>query len=135
MSTHKTLVQKYINDFSQGEYEQALSYLTEDVVFDFVGQAEIHGKAELETTIKTFTAISGGSTYTIDRLIEEGDSVVVVGSGVGVVTGVQREFLFCDVFTFEGDAISRVETYQVQLRGPELETVWSNARSGSEDPA
>jgi len=31
--------------------------------------------------------------------------------------GGRLEFVFCDVFTFRGDAIGRIETYQVNLSG------------------
>jgi hypothetical protein len=39
-----------------------------------------------------------------------------VGSGeVGLRDGGLLTFVFCDVFTFAGDKISRLETYQVNL--------------------
>jgi ketosteroid isomerase-like protein len=50
----------------------------------------------------------------IDRLVEEGDSVVAVGDGgVASAAGGRLEFVFCDVFAFAGDVIRRLETYQV----------------------
>jgi hypothetical protein len=62
------------------------------------------------------TPSRGTPTLTVDRLIEEGDSVVVVGSG-SVALAAGGGWSSADVFTFSGDAISRLESYQVSLDG------------------
>ena len=50
-----------------------------------------------------------------------GDTVVCIGDGSGTqVTGEDFRFAFCDVFTFRGDLICRVESYVVPLSGPTL---------------
>ena len=52
----------------------------------------------------------------LDRLIEEGDTVVAIGSGSAQqTTGDTARFVYCDVFTFAGDLICRVESYLVPL--------------------
>jgi ketosteroid isomerase-like protein len=49
-------------------------------------------------------------------VIEEADTVVAIGGGEAThKSGQLRRFAFCDVFTFAGDKISRVESYLVQL--------------------
>jgi ketosteroid isomerase-like protein len=123
MTTHKTIVKRYTNEFSSGRFEQALSYLADDVSFEFVGQARTRGKAELQQGLKKLSSASGSTTHprTIDRLIEEGDTVVSIGNGSNPEAGEQGKFVFCDVFIFDGDAISRVETYQVPLKVPAAE--------------
>ena len=58
----------------------------------------------------------GSPTLTVDRLIEEGDTVVAIGSGEGThKSGRRHSFAYCDVFTFEGEKVSRVESYLVPL--------------------
>ena len=43
-------------------------------------------------------------------------SVVAAGTGrAEMAAGGTLEFVFCDLFVFTGDAISRLETYQVNL--------------------
>lgn len=83
-----------------------------------MGAARLHhapGQEAFDAEIEN-DATEGSPTLTIDRLIEEGESVVAVGSGsVSKKGGGSLEFVFCDVFTFTGDAISRLETYQVNL--------------------
>jgi ketosteroid isomerase-like protein len=53
---------------------------------------------------------------TIDHLIEEGDFVVAAGSGSVVKKDGERlMFAFSELFTFRGDAVSRIDTYHVWL--------------------
>lgn len=58
----------------------------------------------------------GNPALTIDRIIEEGDSVAVTDSGSVTKRGGERvQFKFSEMFTFSGDAISRLETYHIWL--------------------
>lgn len=117
MSMRKDVVEKYIDGFRRGDHEQILSCLTDDVRWEIYGHATIRGKSEFEGAIES-DATPGLPTLTIDRLIEEGDSVVAVGGGnVALAVGGRLTFVFSDVFTFTGDAISRLESYQVNLSG------------------
>ena len=59
----------------------------------------------------------GSPTLTVDRLVEEDDVVVAIGSGESTHrNGDVHRFAFCDIFTFAGDRICRVESYLVPLR-------------------
>lgn len=59
----------------------------------------------------------GNPTLTVDRLIEESESVVAVGNGESThKSGERHRFGFCDVFTFVDDKICRVESYLVPLK-------------------
>ena len=58
----------------------------------------------------------------LDRLVEEGDTVVAIGSGRSTHrNGDVNRFAYCDVFTFTGELVSRVESYLVPLGGPPAE--------------
>jgi uncharacterized protein len=53
---------------------------------------------------------------TIDRLIEEAETVVAVGDGQGTFRSGERfNVAYCDVFTFAGDLIARVESYLMPI--------------------
>jgi uncharacterized protein len=115
MSARKGIVEKYIEGFRRSDHAQILSCLTDDVVWELHGYRTLQGKDAFDAEIAN-EAFVGSPTLTIDRLIEEGDSVVAVGSGSAAKKGGGRlDFVFCDVFTFAGDAISHLETYQVNL--------------------
>jgi uncharacterized protein len=97
--------------------------VSDDVLWEIHGHAKARGKKELDSVIES-DAIVGRPTHTIDRLIEEGDSVVVSGSGgADLAAGGRMEFVYCDVLTFSGEEISRVESYLVTL-GLDSEKLW-----------
>jgi len=49
-------------------------------------------------------------------LIEEGNTVVAIGSGsVSKRSGDLMKFVFSEVFTFAGDLVSHLETYHIWL--------------------
>jgi uncharacterized protein len=115
MSARKAIVEKYIDGFRRSDHAAILSCLTDEVVWELHGYTTLQGKDAFEAEIEN-DAFEGSPTLNIDRLIEEGDSVVAVGAGTAAKKGGDAlEFVFCDVFTFSGDLISRLETYQVNL--------------------
>jgi uncharacterized protein len=115
MSTRKAIVEKYIEGFRRSDHDQILSCLTDDVGWALHGYKTLQGKEAFDAEIES-EGFEGGPTITIDRLIEEGDAVVATGGGsVAEKGGARREFVFCEVFTFRGDAVSRLDTYHVWI--------------------
>lgn len=58
----------------------------------------------------------GSPKLTVDRLIEEGETIVVPHAGeVNRSDGGVLRFAAVDIFTFEGDLISRVESFVVPV--------------------
>jgi ketosteroid isomerase-like protein len=115
MSAKKSLVETYFEGFRTSDHTAILSLLTEDVVWDLPGFRHLEGKDAFDGEIEN-PAFEGSPKLTIDRLVEEGETVVAIGIGEGRhrETGPFR-FAYCDVFTFRGDLISRVESYLVSL--------------------
>jgi hypothetical protein len=75
----------------------------------------LQGKDAFDAEIEN-ESFEESPTIMLDRLIEEGDSVVATGAGsVAQKAGARREFVFCEVFTFTGEAVSRLDTYHVWL--------------------
>ncbi len=117
MTSHKELVEAYFEGFRQSDHAAILSLLTDDVAWDLPGFRHLNGKDAFDGEIEN-PAFEGGPKLTIDRMVEEGDTVVAIGTGEGR----HREngpfrFAYCDVFTFRGDLIGRVESYLVPLPG------------------
>ena len=116
MSRHKKLVEAYIDGFRRTDHEAILSCLTDDVVWHVPGYRHLAGRAAFDGEIEN-EAFVGSPTLHVERLIEEGDAVVAVGTGTATrKDGITHRFAFCDVFTFRRDAICRVESYLVPLR-------------------
>jgi uncharacterized protein len=115
VSTRKRTVERYIDGFRRSDHAQILSCLTDDVVWALHGYKTLKGKDAFDAEIEN-DAFEGSPILTIDRLIEEGDSVACTGGGsVAAKDGERRDFVFCEVFGFSGDAVSRLDTYHVWL--------------------
>jgi ketosteroid isomerase-like protein len=115
VSTRKRVVEKYIDGFRRSDHAQILSCLTDDVVWALHGYKTLKGKDAFDAEIEN-DAFEGSPILTIDRLIEEGDSVACTGGGSVSERGADpREFVFCEVFGFSGDTVSRLDTYHVWL--------------------
>jgi ketosteroid isomerase-like protein len=115
--TRKPVVEQYFEGFRRSDHEMVLATLTDDVVWDLPGFKHLRGKQAFDGEIEN-EEFRGSPLLTVDRLIEEGDTVVAVGSGQGTHrSGTVHRFAFCDVFVFRHDLISRVESYLVAL-GP-----------------
>ena len=115
MSRQTDVVLSYMEGFRSGDHERILSCLTDDVTWYIAGHTTTTGKDAFDAEIEN-PDFEGTPTLTEDRVVEEGDTVVVVGQGRGThkVDGPFR-FAFCTVFTFESDLIGRVESYIVPL--------------------
>ena len=115
MSPRKDLVETYFEGFRHSDHERILACLTDDVVWDLPGYSHLEGKAAFDREIEN-EDFAGSPTLTVDRLIEEGDTVVAIGDGEGThKSGESHRFAFCTVFTFAGERIRRVESYVVPL--------------------
>jgi ketosteroid isomerase-like protein len=115
VSARKSVVETYFEGFRRSDHAMILACLTDDVVWDLPGYVHLEGKRAFDGEIEN-EEFEGSPMLTIDRLVEEGDTVVAIGEGQGTRKGgeVQR-FAYCDVFTFALDKVARVESYLVPL--------------------
>jgi ketosteroid isomerase-like protein len=115
MSERKDLVGRYFDGFRRSDHDAVLACLTDDVVWDLPGRAHLVGKAQFDAEIEN-PAFEGSPTLDLDRLVEEGETIVAIGEGRGTQAGGDPlGFAFCTVFTYSGDLIARVESYVVPL--------------------
>jgi ketosteroid isomerase-like protein len=116
VSARKEVVETYFDGFRRSDHQQILACLTDDVVWDLPGFTHLTGKDAFDREIENDDFV-GSPSLIVDRLIEEADTVVAIGSGQTIhKTGGLQRFAFCDVFTFAGDEIRRVESYLVPLK-------------------
>jgi ketosteroid isomerase-like protein len=115
VSTRKAVVEAYFDGFRRSDHHQILGCLTDDVVWDLPGFTHLRGKDAFDKEIENDEFV-GKPTLIVDRLVEEAGTVVAIGNGQTMhKSGEIRRFAFCDVFTFAGDQIRRVESYLVPL--------------------
>lgn len=93
----------------------------DDVVWYLAGYTTLTGKAAYDAEIDNPEFV-GQPTLNVERVIEEGDTIAVVGNGEATwKNGQPHRFAFSDVFVFTGDLISRRESYVVTLQAPEAD--------------
>lgn len=115
MSARKAVVEAYFDGFRRSDHDQILGLLTEDVVWDMPGFTHLEGKDAFDGEIENDEFV-GSPILHVDRVVEEADTVVAIGAGETThVSGEVRRFAYCDVFTFAGERIQRVESYLVPL--------------------
>jgi ketosteroid isomerase-like protein len=114
-SPRKGIVGTYFDGFRRSDHETVLACLTDDVAWDLPGYAHLTGKDAFDRAIENEEFV-GRPTLAVDRMIEEGDTVVAIGDGEATRKGGElHRFAFSDVFTFAGDKVCRVESYLVPL--------------------
>jgi len=121
MSTRTDVLEAYHDGFRRSDHAAILALLTDDVVWEIVGFSRHRGKAAFDAEIEN-PAFEGSPTLVIDRMLESADAVTVVGRGVAHPKGAgDHPFSYCDVFTFSGDLIRRVESYVVGITPQDLD--------------
>jgi ketosteroid isomerase-like protein len=120
VSNQTDIVDAYMEGFRRSDKPAILALLTDDVAWDLPGFRHLIGKVDFEAEIVN-PQFEENPRLVVDRKVEQGDTVVCIGEGQGQMTsGDAFRFAFCDVFTFRGDLIRRVESYVVPLTGPSL---------------
>jgi ketosteroid isomerase-like protein len=110
-----TVIEHYFDGFRRSDHDLILACLTDDVVWDLPGYRSLAGKEAFDGEIENPEFV-GSPELVVDRMIEGDDAIVVIGSGEGKRrNGDRHRFAYCDVFTFSGDLVSRVESYVVPL--------------------
>ena len=86
-----------------------------NVVWDPLGYEYLTGKEAFDQGIENENFI-GSPELTVDRLVDETDTVVAIGVGEGMLTtGAPFRFGSSTVLIFAGDIIRRVESFAVPL--------------------
>jgi ketosteroid isomerase-like protein len=113
VTEQKAVVQKYTDGFRRGDLAQILSCLTDDVVWEFHGAKTLTGKEAFAAEADS----AGGPLpeLTLERLVEEGDTVAVIGHGGVSLGGDPRAFVYSEVFTFTDGLVSRLDTFHIWL--------------------
>jgi uncharacterized protein len=117
VSSRKRTVDAYFDGFRASDHEAILALLSDEVVWVIHGHGRTEGKEAFDREIEN-DAFEGRPKLTVERLIEEGDTIVAPHLGEGQLRGGDAfRFAGVTVFGFDRELISRVESYIVPLQG------------------
>jgi uncharacterized protein len=117
VSSRKRTVDAYFDGFRASDHEAILALLSDEVVWVIHGHRRTEGKEAFDREIEN-DAFEGRPKLTVERLIEEGNTVVAPHLGEGRLRGGDAfRFAGVTVFGFAGELISRVESYIVPVQG------------------
>lgn len=89
-----------------------LGYLTEDAVFRFGSAPPVEGHEAIGAAVGGFFGTIAGCTHTIDRMIEQGDTLVCEGRVTyRRLDGSDVSLPFTDVFEYAGERIRHYKIY------------------------
>ena len=115
MPARTDVVERYIEGFRRTDHAMILSCLADDIVWDIYGHRSLQGKDAFDGEIEG-DGFVGPPTLLLDDVREAGDKVIAQGYGhMAREGGEPVQFVFCEVFTFAGDKISRLQTYHINL--------------------
>jgi uncharacterized protein len=113
VTQQKAVVEKYTDGFRRGDLAQIVSCLTDDVVWALHGAKTLVGKDAFAA--EADSGDGPNPELTLDRLVEEGDTVAAVGHGNVSLGGDPHPFVYSEVFTFTGGLVSRLDTFHIWL--------------------
>lgn len=114
-ATNKAILEEANAFISKGEYEQFLSYCTEDTEWTFVGEQVLRGKEAVRTYMAN-TYVEPPKFH-VEQSISEGDFVTVIGNiSMKDQEGKLVEYDYCDVWTFRDGKMASVKAFVIEAR-------------------
>ena len=114
MTDQTEMVERYTDGFRTGDRAKIVSCLTNDVVWALHGDKTLVGKDAFAA--EADSGEGPNPRLTLDRLIEEGDTVAVTGRGsVALGDGDPVDFVYSEVFTFADGLICKLDTFHIWL--------------------
>jgi uncharacterized protein len=101
--TNREILEKANEAFSNGHFDELLTYCTEDTKWTFVGDRTLNGKNKvLEYLLSTYEE----STVRIETYVEEGDELIAIGRiKLTDKGGGSKTSPVCDVWKFRNGKI------------------------------
>lgn len=104
--TNREILEKANRAFSKGDYEECLTYCTEDTKWTYVGDRTLDGKDKVREYL---SAAHEESTFRIERYVEEGENLVAIGLiKLRDKDGKVTTSPFCDVWKFRNGKMTQL---------------------------
>ncbi|WP_459556736.1 nuclear transport factor 2 family protein [Lacunimicrobium album] len=112
---NKAVLTRANAEVEKGNNEGFLAYCTEDVVWEFVGEQTLKGKAAVRQYMNE-TYIEP-PRFTVTRSIAEGDFITVLGDiSLKGKDGRSVDYAFCDVWRLRDGKLSELRAFVVETK-------------------
>jgi ketosteroid isomerase-like protein len=115
--TNKDILLKANACVTAGDYTGFLSWCTDDVIWEFVGDKTLSGKEAVSAYMET--AYIEPPEFNIETLMEEGDLL----SSIGKITmkdrsGTRNAYAYCDIWHFRNGKMARLKAFVININNP-----------------
>lgn len=118
MSNNQEFFQKIGEAFAKGDVDFLIENVTEDIKWNFVGQAIIVGKDAVTKMLEPMKGVEA-KEYITNKLITHGKTAVIEGTmKMPEESGELKHFAFCDLYTLDKDEngkIKEMTAYLIEL--------------------
>ncbi len=113
--SNKEILEKANSHVAKGEYEEFLSYCTEDTEWIFIGDQTLKGKEAVRQYIAK--AYVEPPKFNAERFIAEGDFVTVIGKiSLKNADGTTTAYDYCDVWQFRESKLAILKAYVIEIK-------------------
>jgi ketosteroid isomerase-like protein len=98
------------NALMEGNYNEFISYCTEDIKWENIGKGTFNGKAEL---LGYISSAYDGLTFITENYIREKDIVVEIGQIIFGKNRGSKKSSYCDIWNFKDGMISKVTSFVI----------------------
>ncbi len=115
ITTNEAIVRKVNEAFNMNDMQVFLSYCTDDIEWNMVGNSATQGK---EAILAMMTAMPADSPdVTITDIFSNGDKTACTGTfTMTKKTGEKEYFSFCDIYKFREEKIQVLDSYVVEIK-------------------
>jgi len=113
----KEFIQSLIEAFDENDVERILSHLSEDIVWNIVGNDTFTGKKSIRDFFNAYPDMKMLSS-TKDHFVIDGDTAVVDGEVVceHAVTGARQDMFYCDIYQLENGKVRKMTSYCIDKK-------------------
>ncbi|MGO4293010.1 nuclear transport factor 2 family protein [Chitinophaga sp. RAB17] len=110
---NKTILEKANAAITEGNYEEFLSFCTEDTVWTFVGDRVLQGKEAVRQYMAT--AYVEPPKFMVENLIAEGEYVTAIGQiSMKDEEGIMVDYAYCDVWRFRDGKMAELKAFVIE---------------------
>lgn len=108
---NKSILKKANFAMINGDYEEFLSYCTDDTIWNFIGDKILQGKESVRNYMaKTYLE---PPRFDVENLIAEDDFVTAVGKITLRENGKDTNYIYCDVWRFRDGKLAELKAFVI----------------------